>query len=313
MPKAIRQDIAWLYAQPEGRKLFDEAVAVHSKPVRFAYGETAPCTYTDIDGAHTITLNPAITQQHYYDVHETPQPFTMRQVIGHELAHAGQSGLANHGEEQLMKRIEQEAFRLMGENKEAFEEGVQVIEAASNAGSREEAKALLSKHLDKTYSPEAGENIISLMRQNHEYARLIDDFEAPAIQAENSILRLMGKPERHPDYLIHLKHQFATMKEQVLNMQLELLEADSGWKNVAEVAAAPPHAEVTPVENSVLDAVEQKAAKVERGFVDRLFRNTEGSLHKGKLAGAAAIALAGSWAAYEALKRDKAQDQENIR
>lgn len=62
-------------------------------------------------------------------------------------------------------------------------------------------------------------------------------------------------------------------------------------------------------DKSAVGAAAESIKPAERTFAEKLFLNGERKLHGGKLAGFAAIAAAGGWAAHELLKREENPEQ----
>lgn len=219
MPRSLREDIRWVFQRKPGRKLFDEAFELHQKPVKFRFSEMDMCNYTDRNGIHTVTLNPHAEAMHYVDIHDQLQPTTIKQIVAHELKHAGQDELVGKSEEEILQAVQAEAAERFGPSPEKEHAARAVMERVKKAGSRRAAEPILREHLESLYSPKAQADALRMLPS---YTAFLKRIEAPAMAAESEILALLGKPPRHSDYL-KMTEQTASPVEELLRHGLNSL------------------------------------------------------------------------------------------
>jgi hypothetical protein len=206
VPAGIQEDIDWLLEQNDGRMLFEQAFVLHRKPVHFCLDESSlGSRYTDADGIHTVFISPDTASKRYVDQNGMAHSFDMKQVLAHEMAHAGQEGIVGTGGDEVFQKVAAEAF----EHFQFADDGAMLqsletmMDRVIQASNRQEAKEIILKYYHE-YFPDIETDQRRYFYENKAYADYMKAFEVPAIMEENKILALLDKPPRSFDYLANV-------------------------------------------------------------------------------------------------------------
>lgn len=218
----ISKAIEWISSKPEGMSLLKEAHVLHGKPLEILCDSKIATLVYGSNGKHIIHANPLISDHYVFrSLNGEPIPCSVERFISHELKHAAQEGMLQQ-QAVAGHRMLEITFESIG-NIIPFDQYFHRLDAAQNDLGR------LRKTLEEMYDIHIVPNRKQLMNDIIQkagydpiYQKYIKDYEVPAIEFENLMMKYKNEPARSTDYL-----EAAIYDELLKNETVKKLERES--------------------------------------------------------------------------------------
>lgn len=219
----LKEVVAWIASMPEGMKILQQARAMHGKPVTIFVDEKSveSCyghfTLIDRDGKqteidHAICITPASFKMPLNGSNGEKFLMTPARLLAHEFKHAAQEFALEEtaAYNQRYYEINRETSEKLGflDPNTALNEMIQpYIHRFKAARSDEERLKIFSDMYDERIAPIAAKikdseaDFQKKMSADPIVRRFVENFEIPAIEFENTMMRHKGEPERTTDYI----------------------------------------------------------------------------------------------------------------
>jgi hypothetical protein len=196
----VRQAVAWVECKPEGLAILKEAKALHGKPLKIVIDSKTTNVGYGINGEHIVHANPLVSNHYIFrgqngeNIHGSTERF-----ISHELAHAAQKGVLQQGEaKERLLEIYLNSFSAAVPIDSYFHR----LEAAkhNNVKIRKILGEMYDEHI-VVKQQQLMEDIIQKISEDPLYQAYVKEYEVPAIEFENLLMRYKDEPKRSTDYV----------------------------------------------------------------------------------------------------------------
>ncbi|MEK6747056.1 MAG: hypothetical protein AABY33_08510 [Pseudomonadota bacterium] len=195
----VKEAMEWLISPKAagiGQKLLRDAYALRGKPLTIEVSKEAQTAYLDLNGEHTIRINPHNAEKTtILDNNGKSVQMSVERALAHEMKHSGQDGLQEATNNKTILEDKISNFykpNFTPEQKSAISED---MARAMESPDYETARQHLAKYVDQFAVPK--QKAVSRELFAHpEYIEYVKKFEMPAVEVENQIAVLRGEPAR---------------------------------------------------------------------------------------------------------------------
>ncbi|KAB2879755.1 hypothetical protein F9K33_07935 [bacterium] len=196
----VQKAVEWIASTPEGLVALHEAYDLHGKPLTIFVSSKASAIGYGLHDKNIILANPLISDNTFFKgQHGEKIDCSLERFLAHELKHATQPHMLGH--DALKKRLPEIIHSYLTQSIPFYQYMHRIKASVSD-------EAKLKEIFGEMFDAHIGSNIGTLTShieregsKDEVIQNYVREFEVPAIEFENLIMKYNNEPERSTDYL----------------------------------------------------------------------------------------------------------------